>query len=259
MLRRVGGGASSARAALFIFQPSWLVFQCLFARGGRRTRPRAVPSFRLLPPVPHPPQLAEGASTKHPEGPPTPPFPCDCMCVCAKFVSRHSLRRGVARVCSCALSSAVEMLGLDVPLTMTRVLRRMQSDPTGGAGCLPPGRFFFFPPHPVSRCCSSAHLKTTRLLKEKKTKAQSCSVVGCCEKCKFCGESAAAADAAFCSLCSFFFCNCNFGMFIVWACFFNFPPNHPECIWLCVCVGAQGMTLSTRCDGEFPLVSCVSC
>lgn len=188
-----------------------------------------------------------------------PPFPCDCMCVCAKFVSRHSLRRGVARVCSCALSSAVEMLGLDVPLTMTRVLRRMQSDPTGGAGCLPPGRFFFFPPHPVSRCCSSAHLKTTRLLKEKKTKAQSCSVVGCCEKCKFCGESAAAADAAFCSLCSFFFCNCNFGMFIVWACFFNFPPNHPECIWLCVCVGAQGMTLSTRCDGEFPLVSCVSC
>lgn len=94
----------SARAALFIFQPSgWLVFQCLFARGGRRTRPRAVPSFRLLPPVPHPPQLAEGASTKHPEGPPTPPFPSGCMCVCAKFVSRHSLRRGVARVCSCAL------------------------------------------------------------------------------------------------------------------------------------------------------------
>lgn len=259
MLRRVGGGASSARAALFIFQPSWLVFQCLFARGGRRTRPRAVPSFRLLPPVPHPPQLAEGASTKHPEGPPTPPFPCDCMCVCAKFVSRHSLRRGVARVCSCALSSAVEMLGLDVPLTMTRVLRRMQSDPTGGAGCLPPGRFFFFPPHPVSRCCSSAHLKTTRLLKEKKTKAQSCSVVGCCEKCKFCGESAAAADAAFCSLCSFFFLTVILVCSLSGLVFSTSHPTTPECIWLCVCVGAQGMTLSTRCDGEFPLVSCVSC
>lgn len=157
---------------MFIFQPSWLVFQCLFARGGRRTRPRAVPSFRLLPPVPHPPQLAEGASTKHPEGPPTPPpFPCDCMCVCAKFVSRHSLRRGVARVCSCALSSAVEMLGLDVPLTKTRVLlRRMQNDPTGGAGCLPPGRFFFSSPPSVSVLfvCS---LKNDALVKRKKDKS----------------------------------------------------------------------------------------
>lgn len=134
-------------------------------------------------PCPTPPQLAEGASTKHPEGPQPPPhFPSDCMCVCANFISRHSLRRGW-RACALALSSAVEMLGLDVPLTMTRVLRRMQNDPAGGLGCLPPGRFFFSSPPSVSVLfvCS---LKTTRLLKEKKTKAQSCSV-GCCEKCKF--------------------------------------------------------------------------
>lgn len=67
----------------------------------------------------------------------------------------------------------------------------------------------------------------------------------------------AAADAttaaAFCSLCFvFFFC-----LFVVWACFFYFPTRHPPptlSVFGFACVGARGMDVSTRCDGEFPEV-----
>lgn len=65
-------------------------------------------------------------------------------------------------------SSAVEMLGLDVPLTM-RVLRRMQKRPDRSARVS--ARLSFSPtPLFVSRCCSSAHLNDALVKRKKRQK-----------------------------------------------------------------------------------------
>lgn len=78
------------------------------------------------------------------------------MCVCVPTSLFLAIALGEGRACALALSSAVEMLGLDVPLTMTRVLTPYAKPTRQAARGLPPGHVFFFSSFFPGQCLGAA-------------------------------------------------------------------------------------------------------